>query len=66
MSEIGMCDAVKIYDDGHRDGEKAVLRLLQMILDEGNKSHNYTHMYYKASLELVLELFNYGKEEKEN
>lgn len=65
MTKISTCDAVKAYSDGRRDGEKAVLRMLHMILvdDQYNKSITY----YKASIELILELYGYGKEEeKEN
>lgn len=64
MTKISTCDAVKAYSDGRRDGEKAVLRMLHMILVDGQ--HNKSITYYKASIELVLEIFGYGKEEKEN
>lgn len=63
MSKIPANDSVKAYGEGRRDGEKAVLRMLQMILEDGRTNKSPT--YYKASIELVLEVYNYGKEEKE-
>lgn len=52
---------VKAYEKGRKDGEKAVLRMVEMIR---NSSAEYfdTASYYKGSLDLLLEVFNYGKE----
>lgn len=59
-----MIDAATAYDKGIKDGENALLKLLKMILDDAQFNHSPT--YYKASLELVLELYGYGKEKEEN
>lgn len=53
---------VRIYTRGRKDGEKAVLRMVDMIL-KGCPTWDKEE-YYKCSLETLLEVFDYGKEKK--
>ena len=56
-----------IYDKGRSDGEQAVLRLIQIVLDNADQAGWGLAAYYTSSLNLILELYGYGtkKETKE-
>lgn len=56
---------VRAYSKGRKDGERSVLNLIDLVLKGGNDSWSDLTTYYKANLEQILEVFNYGKEEKE-
>ena len=56
---------VREYLKECKDGERSVLNLIDMVLKGGNDSWSDLTTYYKANLEQILEVFNYGKEEKE-
>lgn len=60
-----MSDTRDAYNKGRMDGEKSVLRMLQIVLDGADQSGWGLSAYYTSSLNLVLELYGYGKEEKE-
>ncbi len=59
-------DNVRAYSKGRRDGEMAVLGMINYILDQGvNDKWSDLQTYYEGSLRTLLEVYNYGKEEKE-
>lgn len=62
-----MSDLREAYGKGYDDGARAVLRMLNTILDDSPTS-GYSELtnYYKHGIEIILEAYNYGKEEKEN
>lgn len=64
---IDNMDYVRAYGRGRKDGEKAVLGMISMILDE-SRSGKWLDMdkYFRCSLETVLEVYNYGKEKEVN
>ena len=64
-SHVSNMDYVRIYGQGRKDGEKAVLGMIEMVLNEG-KAGKWADLatYYKASLETLLEVYNYGKEKE--
>lgn len=51
---------VRIYSKGRKDGENSVLKMIDMIL-AGCPSWD-KEKYYRTSLMLLLEVFDYGKE----
>lgn len=53
---------VRIYTRGRKDGEKSVLRMIDMVL-AGCPSWDKEE-YYRNSLELILEVYKYGEEKK--
>ena len=62
-----MSDIRDAYNKGRMDGEKSVLRMLQIVLDNADQSGWGLSAYYTSSLNLIMELYGYGKEEeKEN
>lgn len=59
-------DCVRAYSKGRQDGEMAVLGMISYILDMGiNDKWSDLATYYEGSLQTLLEVYNYGKEEKE-
>lgn len=61
-----MTDNREAYSKGYEDGKNAILRMVKYILVESPKNgYNTTPSYYKISLKTLLEVYNYGKEEKE-
>ena len=62
-----MSDLQESYSKGYEDGQNAVLRLVKHIIDDAPKSgYNGSVSYYKISLNMLLGVYNYGKEKKEN
>lgn len=59
-----MSDVQEAYSKGYEDGQKAVLRLVKHIVDDAPKS-GYSTSYYKISLKMLLEVYDYGKEKKD-
>ena len=60
-------DFVRAYGKGRRDGEMAILGMVKYILDMGiNDKWSDLATYYEGSLKTLLEVYDYGKEEKEN
>ena len=53
---------VRVYSKGRKDGERSVLRMIDMIR-KGCPSWDKEE-YYRCSIETLFEVFNYGKEEK--
>ena len=51
---------VRIYSKGRKEGERAVLRMVDMIL-KGCPSWDKEE-YFRCSLDTLLEVFNYGEE----
>lgn len=61
-----MSDLQEAYGKGYYEGERSVLRMLKSVLDDAPKSgYTGSTKYYKHSIEIILEVFEYGKEEKE-
>lgn len=60
-----MTDTREAYSKGYEDGKNAILRMVKFILDDApNKGYNTAPSYYKISLNTLLEVYEYGKEEK--
>ena len=51
---------VRVYSKGRKDGERSVLRMIDMIL-KGCPSWDKEE-YFRCSLDVLLEVFNYGEE----
>ncbi len=60
-----MSDIQEAYTKGRMDGEKSVLRMIQMVLDNADQAGWGISAYYNSSLNLILELYDYGKEKKD-
>lgn len=61
-----MSDIQETYSKGYEDGQNAVLRLVKHILDDAPKSgYNGSVSYYKISIKMLLEVYEYGKEKKD-
>lgn len=59
-----MTDNREAYSKGYEDGKNAILRMIKFILDDApNKGYNTAPSYYKISLNTLLEVYEYGKEE---
>ena len=59
-----MSDA-NMYERGRKEGEQAVLRMIQLVLDNAGKSgYQHSPSYYRVSLEFIMELYGYGTEKK--
>lgn len=57
---IVMTDLVQAYRKGRSDGEHSVLRMIADILDNHDEWSDLT-TYYKSSLEMILEVYEYGE-----
>lgn len=61
-----MPDVREIYSKGYDDGQRSVLRSLRDILEDAPQpEYSGLAKYYKHSIEILLEVYSYGKE-KEN
>ena len=61
-----MRDLQEAFSKGYDAGQRNVLNMVNYILDDAPQS-GYSGLsdYYKISMEILLEVFGYGKEEKE-
>lgn len=61
-----MLDVREIYSKGYDDGQRAIVRALRDIIDDAPQpGYSGLTRYYKHSIEILLEVYSHGKEEKE-
>lgn len=54
------------FSKGYDEGQKTILRSLRYILDDApTPGYSALTNYYKHSIEIILEVYGYGKEKKE-
>lgn len=54
------------FNKGYDEGQKSILRALRYTLDDApNPGYSALTNYYKHSIEIILEVYGHGKEEKE-